>query len=186
MEKAGKLDLEGMHQDELPAIKAKHPGRVRPEWLERRDRDLLRQTSPRPHEEIVVASALVLGVNPPDLAGAMARAWNRGATVFFADSGLSFPPEAGVAGVNAAMADWERARESARTKPGRTAGYIAAAIKKRERTKAAVKIARPLWRDTKRNRLTTEQISDRVKLSAKTLYQELGRRPAVKKGKSDA
>lgn len=184
MEKAGKLDLDSMHQDILPAVKAKHPGRVRAEWLERRDRDLLRQTSPRPHEEIVVASALVLGVNPPDLAGAMARAWNRGATVLFVDSGLSFPPEAGVAGINAAMADWERARESARTKPGRTAGYIAAAIKKRERTKAAVTKARPLWRDTKPSRLTAEQVSERCGISPKTLYQELGRRPPVRRPRS--
>lgn len=183
MERAGKLDLDGMHQDELPAIKAKQPGRVRPEWLERRNRDLLRQTKPRPDEEIVVASPLVLGVSQADLSHAIELAWNRGATVFFADSGLSFPPDAGVAGINAAMRDWERAHEAARTKPGRTAGYIAAAIKKRERTKAAVKIARPLWHDTKRNRLTTEQIADRVKLSAKTLYQELGRRPAVKRGR---
>lgn len=183
MEKAGKLDLEGMHQDILPAIKAKHPGRVRSEWLECRDRDLLRQTSPR-EEEIVVASPLVLGVTPPDLAGAMALAWNRGATVFFADSRLSFAPDAGVAGVNAAMADWERARTAARTKPGRTAGYIAAAEKKRADTKRKMKVARPLWKDTKPGRMTVEQIAAHVGTSTKTLYNELHDRPRVRKGRS--
>lgn len=184
MQDAGKLDTDGrVHRDELPAVKAKHPGRVRPEWLERRNNDLLRRTGARA-EEIVVASALVFGVSQADLSHALECAWNRGATVVFIDSGLSLPPDAGVAGVNAAIRDWDRARESARTKPGRTAGYIAAAIKKRERTKAAVKVARPLWRDTKSGRMTVEQISDHVKISAKTLYQELGRRPMAKRQES--
>lgn len=34
------------------------------------------------------------------------------------------------------------------------------------------------------NILTTEQIADQVGLSAKTLYSELGRRPAIRKGRS--
>lgn len=188
MEAAGKLDVQALHKDELPAIKAQQPGRVKAEWLERRNRDLLRQCSPRA-EEIVVASALVLGVSQADLSHAVERAWNRGATVFFADSGLSLAPEAGVAGINAAMRDWQRARESVRTKPGRTAGYIAAAEKKRAETALKLKVVRPLWLSTKPDRMSMAEISAEADLSPKTIYRavndrQLPVRPRIKRRRS--
>jgi hypothetical protein len=63
----------------------------------------------------------------------------------------------------------------------------AAAAKKRAETMEKLPPAVPLWRDTKPDRPTTEEISAQVGLSAKTLYSELGRRPAIKrkKGSSD-
>lgn len=62
----------------------------------------------------------------------------------------------------------------------------AAAKKRRAETMKKLRPARPLWRDRSPKRLTVEQITEQVGLSAKTLYSELGRRPDVKKkGKSD-
>ena len=188
LRKAGKLAGDrDPHQDILPDAKAKHPGRVKAEWLVARNKDLLRPSSRRA-EEIAVASPVVLGVNQADLAGVLARAWDRNATVFFADSELSFPSDAGVAGINAAMADWQRARDLVRDTSGRRAGYLAAAEKKRDTTKRKLRIIRPLWMSTKPDRLSVVQIAEKAELSTKTIYRaveerQLPHRPRIKRGR---
>ena len=188
LQKAGKLeDPERAHQDILPDVRAKHPGRVRAEWLVARNKDLLRPSSRRT-EEIAVASPVVLGVSQADLAGVLARAWDRNATVFFADSELTFPPDAGVAGVNAAMADWQRARDAVRDTSGRRAGYLAAAEKKRDTTRRKLRIVRPLWMSTKPDRMSVVQIAAKAELSTKTIYRaveerQLPHRPRIKRGR---
>lgn len=187
LQRAGKLagDREP-HKDILPEVRAKHPGRVKAEWLVSRNQDLLRRTGARV-EEIAVASPLVLGVSQADLAGVLARAWERGATVTFVDSGLSFAPEAGVTGINEAMADWQRARDQVRDTSGRRAGYLAAAEVKRDTTKRKLRIVRPLWMSTKPDRLSVVQIAAQAELSTKTIYRavedrQLPHRPRIKRG----
>lgn len=189
LQKAGKLeDQERAHQDMLPDVRAKHPGRVKAEWLVARNKDLLRPSSRRT-EEIAVASPVVLGVSQADLAGVLARAWDRNATVFFADSGLSFAPDAGVAGVNAAMADWQRARDVVRDTSGRRAGYLAAAEKKRDTTKRKLRIVRKLgWSSTSPDRLSVQEIAKQSGLSSKTIYRavedrQLPHRPRIRSEK---
>lgn len=189
LQKAGKLeDLERAHQDILPDVRAKHPGRVKAEWLVARNKDLLRPSSRRT-EEIAVASPVVLGVNQADLAGVLARAWDRNATVFFADSELSFPPDAGVAGINAAMADWQRARDAVRDTSGRRAGYLAAAEKKRDTTKRKLRVVRKLgWSSTSPDRLSVQEIAKQSGLSTKTIYRavedrQLPHRPRIRSEK---
>lgn len=178
---AGALEPERLYRDVLPAGQAKQPGRVRPEWLKERQ-SLLRPTGRRGDDTICIATLLALGVNEADLIDTLtAAAEHRQATVKAVDSGITISPDGGMEALNAAVKDWQRAKASARSKPGRTAGYIAAAEKKRARTMATIKVARPFWRDTKAGRLTTEQIADKVELSVKTLFAELGRRPAIKR-----
>lgn len=171
--------------DELAASKAKKPGTVQPEWLVQRNDYFLRKTGARrPGEVAAVATLLALGVNQTDLAKAISAALARRDTVQAADSGFSIGPGAGPAQMTAALEDWERAKKDAQTKPGRREGNRVAAEKKRAETLRKLPPARPLWRSTKPDRLTGAQIAEMVGLSEKTLFQELGRRPAVKKGKS--
>lgn len=175
------LEPDRLYRDDLPASQARQPGRVRPEWLMAR-KALLRPTGRSGNDPIYVATLLALGVTEADLIDTLtAAAEHRRSAVIAIDSGITIAPDGGMQTLNEAVKDWQRAKAKARTKPGRTAGYIAAAEKKRARTLAATKIARPLWRDTKHNRLTAEQIAEQVELSAKTLYSELGRRPAVRR-----
>lgn len=181
---AGVLEPGRLYRDVLPVAQAKQPGRVRPEWLKERQ-SLLRPTGRRGDDEICTATLLAIGINEADLIDTLtAAAEHRRATVRAIDSGIIIAPDGGMEALNAAVKDWQRAKATARSKPGRTAGYIAAAEKKRARTLAAVKKARPLWRDTKPGRMTTEQIAEKVEISVKTLFAELGRRPVVKRSQS--
>ena len=63
----------------------------------------------------------------------------------------------------------------------------AAAAKKRADTLKKIEVARPLWRSTAPDRLTTEAVAEAAELSIKTIYNELGRRPRTKrKGQTNA
>lgn len=178
---AGKgSDPDRFFRDILPAVKAKKPSFVRPEWLDSRNTGLLRPARPRP-EEIAVATLLALAPSEADLSACLELAWKRGATVTAVDSGISLPPDAGVAGVNRAIADWQRAKASARTKPGRALGWQAAAAKKRDDTDRKLPAAKPLWRDRRPDRLSAQQVAVKVGLSVKTLYERLHARPKVKR-----
>lgn len=184
LEKAEVLDPERVYKDELSERQAKYPARVRPEWLEQRQA-LLRPSSRR-QDEIHVATLLAIAVSEADLVAVIAQAGMRRAHIHAIDSGFGLACDIATAeGIQQAIEDWQRAKASARTKPGRTAGYIAAAAKKRQETMRKLPPAKPLWRSRKPDRLTEAQIAERVGLSAKTLHQELGRRPAIdRKGKS--
>jgi len=165
-----------VYRDILPAVKAKKPSFVKPEWLEVRNEHLLRRTNPRP-EEIAVATLLALAPSEADLSATLELAWKRKATVVAVDSGISLPPDAGVAGVNAAIRDWQRAKAAARTKPGRALGWQAAAAKKRDDTDRKLPLARPLWKSKKWDRPSVAEIEAISGLSAKTLYNRLHERP---------
>jgi len=178
---AGLFDPEQAYRDILPENKAKRPAQVHAEWLTERAA-MLQPTGRRiGRETIHVATMLALGIREADLANTLAAAASRGSTIVALDSGIAVAPDAGALGVAAAMEDWARAKRSAQTAPGRLAGVQAAASAKRERTRRKSKIAAPLWRDAKPNRMPTEQVAAHVGLSVKTLYSELGRRPQIKK-----
>jgi len=178
-------DRSAAFEDVLRADVAKAPGRVRPEALVERA-EMLRPSGRR-KDEIHVATLLAIAVSEADLVSVLAAASARNAAIVAHDSGLRIEPSAGAADMAKAIADWQRAKELARTEPGRLEGVRVAAEKKRNRTMKLTKIARPLWRSTKPDRPTTSEIEAQVGLSAKTLYAELGRRPAIKrkKGSSD-
>ena len=180
---AGVLDPDRLYKDVLPASQVKKPSLVRPEWLIERNKDLLRASGRRGSDEIVVATMLALAPTERDLMEVIDRAASRGATIRAIDSGVTIKPDSGLRGGRAALDDWHRAREAARTKPGRTAGYIAAAEKKLAYTERKLPEARRLWRDP--DNYTVEQVEELAGLSRKTLYDRLGRRPK-KKGTSNA
>lgn len=179
LERGGVLDRHQLYQDTLPATHAKHPGRIRPERLTQRA-DLLKHTS-RKGDTICVATFLALGVSEADLISALGLASARGSTVTALDSGVSIRPNGRAEDLARVVADWTRARGAARTKPGRRMGNQVAAEKARARTLVKLRPARALWRSRKASRLTVAQISEQVGLSGKTLYRELGRRPAVER-----
>ena len=183
MAAAGVLDKGTAYRDILAERHAKRPAQMHGEWLKERAQ-MLRPTGRNGADTIYVATMLALGVREADLAKTLAAAAARGSTIVALDSGISVAPDAGAYGVSAALEDWARAKRSAQTAPGRLLGVQAAAAAKRERTMRQVRIARPLWRDTSPGRMTTEQVAAEAKLSIKTLYSELGRRPAMKKGRS--
>lgn len=174
------LDRDALYQDVLSEERAKRPSRVNPEWLTERARML--RPSARKQDRIYVATLLAIAVSEADLVAVLAAASERDTTIVAVTGSVTPPGD--VAAVADAVAHWRQEKEAARTEPGRLEGVRVAAEKKRARTMKAVKIARPLWRDAKTGRLTTEQIADQVGLSAKTLYSELGRRPPVRKGRS--
>lgn len=176
------LDRQQLYQDMLTDERAKRPNRISPEWLTERAR-LLRPSS-RKGDQIHVATLLALAVSEADLVSVLAAATGRSSIIFAHDSRKDFPPGGDATDVARAIDDWQKAKEAARTEPGRLEGVRVAAEKKRARTLKAVKVARPLWRDTKPNRLTTAQIAEQAGVSEKTLYSELGRRPAIRKGRS--
>lgn len=184
LEKADVLHPERVYKDELSDRQAKYPARVRPEWL--RQRQSLLRPSTRRQDEIYVATLLAMAVSEADLVAVIAQAGARGAHIHAVDSGFGLACDlATPQGIQQAVEDWQRAKASARTKPGRTAGYLAAAEKKRAETKRKLPPAKPLWRSRKPDRLTEAQIAEIVDLSPKTLHQELGRRPPIdRKGKS--
>lgn len=170
------LDPDRLYQDKLTADQARRPSRINPTWLKER-KALLRHTSRI--EGIHVATVLTLAVSEVDLVDTLAKAAERGTTIVIHDSDMTVPPDGGATAVSLVMDAWQRAREQARTEPGRLEGVRVAAERKRKRTLAASKDAKPLWRDRSHTRLSTDEISAKVGLSVKTLYNELGRRPAV-------
>lgn len=169
--------------DELAATKAKRPAQVRPEWLEQRA-VLLKSTGRRTGERVSFGTLLALAVGEGDLVACVVALAARRDTIFAADSGLSFGPEYPPEVIDAVVRDWQRAKKDAQTRPGRAEGNRAAADKKRAETLRKLPPARPLWRDARPSRLTGAQIAEQVGLSVKTLIQELGVRPKIKKGKS--
>ena len=171
--------------DELAATKAKRPAQVKPEWLEQRA-VMLKRTGRTRGEAVAVATLLALGVSEGDLVASLAALSARNDAVLAVDSGFLYPVGAGPKEIAEAVADWIRAKHDAQTRPGRAEGNRVAAEKRRAETMKKLRPAKPLWRDRNPKRLTVEQITEQVGLSAKTLYSELGRRPDVKKkGKSD-
>ena len=176
-------DLSREFCDELPAVKAKMPGRVQPEWLTERGR-LLKPTARTRGETIHVASLLSFAVNETDLVLSLAAAAKRKDTVRAADSGIVCSPTFGPFEVSVAIQDWKRAKLAAQTKPGRRAGNRAAADAARARTLAKLPGARGPWREP--DRYTAQEVALICGLSVKTLYTELGRRPMKRKGKSSA
>lgn len=176
-------DLSREFCDEIAATKAKRPSFVRPEWLTQRAL-LLKPTGRRRGEPIHVATLLALAVSEADLVACLVAASDRGDTVRAADSGKEFALTEGPAVFQRAVEDWQRAKRDAQTKPGRLEGMRVAAERRRAETMRKLAPARALWRSAKPDRLTGEQIAERVGLSQKTLFQELGRRPDIRKGKS--
>jgi hypothetical protein len=170
----GWLDEYSLFLDELPAHRAKNPGRVQPEWLVVRD-EFMRRTSRR-GETVVVATPLALAVSQRDLTQTLATlVKNRSATVLFADSGISIPPDAGMAGADVAIGAWQDAMKKATTKTSRIAGNVAATAAKKRLTAEKKKIAEPLW-PLPTEDISSEEIAQRSGLSVKTLYNELGPR----------
>lgn len=182
LEAAGVLEPDRLYKDELPPAQAKKPALVRPEWLVQRNDGLLRSSGRHGSEDIAVATLTALAPNQRDLADALTKAATRKAFVRACDSGFLFGPKDGPDSLVLAMDDWQRAKDRARTKPGRTAGYLAAAEKKLADTERKLKIARPLWRNP--DGYTAAEIEVLSGLSWKTIHGRLGRRPAKKKGKS--
>lgn len=182
---AGAYDKSREFCDELPATKAKRPAQVKPEWLTERVK-LLKATGRTRGERMNLGTILALAVGEGDLVSCVVALAARRDTIFAADSGLTFGPEYPPEVIDAAVQDWQRAKKDAQTRPGRAEGNRVAADKRRAETMQKLKPARPLWRDRSPKRLTVAQIEAQVGLSGKTLYSELGRRPAVrKKGKTD-
>lgn len=178
----GVFDAEQLYRDELSVSRARKPSHIQPAWLLERA-DLLKPTRRRSGETIYVATLLALAVSEGDLVTALVAASGRQATIKALDSGLEFALTEGPIVFQRAVADWQRAKRDAQTKPGRAEGNRVAAEKRRRRTLEKLPEARPLWRDAKPTRLTVEQISEQVGLSGKTLYAELGRRPDIRKGR---
>lgn len=174
---AGKLDPNHAYKDELPEAKAKKPSFVKPEWLAGRA-DLLRPSGRRTGEEIAVATLPVLAPNETDLVSVIRQAGARRATITAVDSGFRLIAyQATIEDIEAAIKDWQRSKASARTKPGRTAGYLAAAEKKRSETDRKLPIAKPLWNSRKWDRPSVQEIAAVSGLSTKTLYNRLPPRP---------
>ena len=176
---AGVLEPDRLYRDVLPASHAKRPAQVRPEWLVQRDA-LFRPTARNAPDTVYVAAMTVLGVRETDLAYALALASTRRSTVIALDSGVTVTPDAGAAGVNAAMVDWARAKRSGQTQPGRRIGTQAAAEAKKARTLAKLPEARKLWRLPSQE-MATMEIAARAGLSVKTLYSYLGRRAVAQR-----
>jgi hypothetical protein len=174
LRQASVLEMDKLYTDELTAERAKRPAQVHPEWLVERA-NLLKPTNRRGGETIAVATLLALGTGEVDLVHAIALAFGRRATIHAVDSGLVIKPDDGAAGVNAAMADWLRAKRSAQTKPGRRLGNASAAEKAKARSLAKLPEARPLW-GLPTEEISTVEIAKRTDLSVKTLYAYLGRR----------
>lgn len=174
LRQASVLEMDKLYTDELTAERAKRPAQVHPEWLVERG-NLLKPTNRRGGETIAVATLLALGTGEVDLVHAIALAFGRRATIHAIDSGLVIKPDDGASGVNAAMADWLRAKRSAQTKPGRRLGNASAAEKAKARTLAKLPVARPLWK-LPTSEISTAEIAKRSDLSVKTLYAYLGRR----------
>jgi hypothetical protein len=177
---AGVLEPDRLYRDVLPTSHAKRPAQVHPEWLETRNQHLFRPTKRNVPDTVYVAAMTVLGVRETDLAHALAMASERRSTVVAVDSGVTVTPDAGAAGVNAAMADWARAKRSGQTQPGRRIGTQAAAEAKKARTLAKLPEARKLWRLPPRE-MATMEVAARVGLSVKTLYSYLGRREVAQR-----
>lgn len=175
------FDPSQLYRDELTAARAKKPSHILPAWLIERG-DLLKPTHRKTGETIYVATLIALAVSEADLVSVLVAASARRATIKALDSGQEFAlGEPAV--FQRAVEDWQRAKRNAQTAPGRRLGNETAAARRRQKTLDRLPKAKPLWRDTKPGRMTTDQIADEVGLSIKTLYAELGRRPDIKRGK---
>lgn len=177
-------DEEVSFRDALNADRAKAPGRVKPDWLV--ERAAMLRPSGRQQDEVHVASLLVLAVSEADLVDVLAAAAGRNMAVVAHDIGQTIGPCRTVTCVASALHEWREAKLRARTEPGRLEGVRVAAEKRRAETLRKVKVARPLWRDTRPERLSTDQVASETGVSVKTLYAELGHRPKSKKGRRDA
>lgn len=174
------LDPGQLYRDVLPEARAKKPSVVRPEWLEERAR-LLRPTGRKGGEMIYVATWTAFAVSEGDLIEALTDAWERDATITALDSGVSISGSSSDRAIVAVLHDWRRAKEAARTKPGRALGWQAAAAKKNAETDRKLVAARPLWRSRKPDRPSVADIAELSGLSPKTLYNRLHERPAIER-----
>lgn len=180
---AGALNHGRLHHDGLRSDRAKRPSHIKAEWLTAREA-MLEALPAQGGGVIYVATLLAFAVSEADLISALTTVAARQATVITLDSGLQIEPGAGIAAGKAAVDEWNRARMDARGRPGRAAGSRTAAERRRRLTLEKLAPARPLWRDITPGRLTALQIAERVGLSKKTLFVELGRRPEIGKGKA--
>ena len=183
LREGGVFDEGQLYRDVLTAARSKKPSHILPAWLIERA-DLLKPTRRKGGETIYVATLIALAVSEADLVSALVAASARQATIRALDSGLEFALTEGPAVFQRAVEDWQRAKRDAQTRPGRRLGNETAAARRRQKTLDRLPRAKPLWRDTRPTRLTTDVIADQVGLSIKTLYAELGRRPDIKRGKA--
>lgn len=133
---------------------------------------MLRPTSRRADETIVVAALGCLAVSPADLAAVIAAASARRATLDVVADGLTIPPDPPAAVLAAVLAVWERRRRQGLHEAGRMAGQRAAVAKRREKVTAALALVDQAW-------ATDAPLADLVALSgltSKTLYKHLGPR----------
>lgn len=173
----GVLDADALYRDKLTADRAKAPGRVHPSWLV--ERTAMLRPSGRTREEIHVATLLALAVNEADLVSVLAAATARNAAIVAHDAEITIEPGVNVDGIHEAVMAWLEARVRSRMEPGRLEGVRVAAERRRAATLKKARVATPLWRSRKPDRLSTDEVAARVELSVKTLYAELGRRPRI-------
>lgn len=172
------------------AIERVQPGAKPPEyrdWLSRRGlqartpdlleerADMLRPTSRRGSETIVVAALGCLAVSPADLATVIALASARRATIEVAADGLTIPPDPPAAVVAAVMAVWERRRRQGLHERGRAAGQKAAVAKRNAETAAALDLVRADWPKPS-SEVSGRALVERSGLTMKTLIAHLGKR----------
>jgi hypothetical protein len=143
-ERLAGLKVAASYEDILsPAkLKARHPGD-----LHERNDAALRRTGRRVNhgEELHVASLACLAWDAVDLAGALAAASARNATVVAADAGLEIPPGYGPDMAVRIAEAFRDAKLRNQTHPGRSMGYQIAATLRREETAARIEKIRPFW-----------------------------------------
>ena len=177
------------------AVRRVQPGADPPEyrdWLSRRGlqartpdlleerADMLRPTSRRGGETIVVAALGCLAVSPADLASVIALASARRATIEVAADGLTIPPDPPAAIMATVMAVWEKRRRQGLHERGRAAGQKAAVEKRNAATQAALAKVRDDWPKPS-SEVPTKALVERSGLTPKTLIAHLGPRGKAQK-----
>lgn len=172
------FDLDQLYQDRLTPAQAKKPSEIRNGWLPERQRLFGPHGAPA-GSTVVVATLLAIITSEADLIDILVQAKTRDISILALDSGFRVETDRDLIGAKETLEDWRRAKQEARTRPGRAAGNRAAAVKRRQLTLDLLPKAAPLWLDDRPNRLTPPQVAERIGLSAKTLRVELGPRPAI-------
>lgn len=153
------------------AVKARDPASLK-------EREYLLKP-PRPGEAVYLAGLRVLGLTMPDIAHAVAQAWQRQLVVYCVDIDRVFSAETPIAEMIEAIASAEDAHRRA-VGQEKAARATAASRKKREERKVRqLAVARPLWHDRS---YTVNQIALECGLSRRTLYDALGPRWETEKG----
>lgn len=172
------------------AVERVQPGAKPPEyrdWLSRRGlqartpdlleerADMLRLTSRRSTETIIVAALGCLAVSAADLTAVIAAAAARRATIEVAADGLTIPPDPPAALMAAVMAVWEKRRRQGLHERGRMAGQKAAVAKRNAETQAALDKVRDDWPKPSKE-VSGRTLVERSGLTMKTLIAHLGPR----------